>query len=756
MEILRVFFSEFFKKSVLAFWLKLKATVFKILGINQRNDAVHSLHNIKVSDPEIRVILRRIWPEKQTEIEDWIKEQRDNKRMNQRYSRLKKLPKDPSTVVPQAIDPKLISMKSVKADLLCWKIFRDFYGEEQDKLQFEEDQEDEEDGNSSFSELHGDSHYFEESRGRPSRNNWKKADIIEMDGSNNILNFAKIQLISQKKEEAEIQQLRAQKESLTEEVESIYTDINDRHECILQMLGIMKALDPVFEEAKQTLDSQVPTLKNAKNNLKDSETKKKMFFEVDQSSNRFLRDNSAVNPETYEQGLKKISQINWKRATDSKLGCLSYASFYHKQIEALMEFATVKSKVYKHSSEDLQRALEQELHFRQEDYNMKAHFVEADHSQRKRHSIKIDDNVDDVIQTLVNMETQKQIKKIKKLQKYEDPTIKINPDEKTSPKDNYQKINLVKGEFSLGQDLLQSMSPPASPGVGEDDVDDYSMYPDDEDQDNDPSQITFNQSNDEDEDFAFASKNPSMMYLDASEVQKSSNNLSVNGLPGKNKQRNRRKSMIDTYIPKNVSNLIGQSATGKPSSKNTVMNEANQDDFMQDAFYGAGEDEGLKKKDTIKNNMLQLQKEGVTINQVENSIKPIHRLAKHVNRLRMLSRFSGKTGQLTSMLKSIVEGGEEEQKEKIEEEEEDSLDMLKGVGDQMQGVISDDDVFEIDDLDELEAPKTTQRPGEGIMSLTTFGDDDDEDSLDPINIIGNTIKGTGEIQDEDDLHMINF
>ena len=223
-----------------------------------------------------------------------------------------------------------------------------------------------------------------------------------MDDDDNILQKTKI-TEKGKPQEKNIYDLKEQKEAMVEEIQRLTRESNMKREVILKLVGLLKSLDPLFEESKEKIEIVRKKLFGLKKNIKDEETLRLMFMEIGLEGNNFFDQGTKVIKDTHPAMLKELKNQNLNFSRDVAHRSQGYGTMMSRYRDTIREKIYAEKELFKKTRIGKNDKLQQDFNemnkgidndkLNQSDYATK----KQEQQDYLDQSMKLEDNVDRII-----------------------------------------------------------------------------------------------------------------------------------------------------------------------------------------------------------------------------------------------------------------------------------------------------------------------------------------------------------------------
>ena len=142
-------------------------------------------------------------------------------------------------------------------------------------------------------------------------------------------------------------ELRKQKEVLVEEIQRLSRESNMKREVILKLVGLLKAIDPLFLETKEKLDIARKKLHGLKKGVKEDDALRLMFMEVGMEGNEFFEKGSKVIKDTHRDMLGDIKNLNLEFSRDVAHRSQGYSTTMARYRDDLREKIFAEKELFK-------------------------------------------------------------------------------------------------------------------------------------------------------------------------------------------------------------------------------------------------------------------------------------------------------------------------------------------------------------------------------------------------------------------------
>ena len=186
-------------------------------------------------------------------------------------------------------------------------------------------------------------------------------DVIVVDDDLNVIHKTKINDTGREKPGHRLE-LHQQKTALVEEIQQLTRESNTKREVVLKLVGLLKAMDPVFLEAREKIEIARRKLLTLKRGITDDEAKRMIFMEIGLDGINFFDDGTKVNKDTHNSMLNGLKTENLQFSRDVSHRCQGYATEMARYRDMLREKIFAEKELFRKVHVGKKDKHEQEFH----------------------------------------------------------------------------------------------------------------------------------------------------------------------------------------------------------------------------------------------------------------------------------------------------------------------------------------------------------------------------------------------------------
>ena len=170
-------------------------------------------------------------------------------------------------------------------------------------------------------------------------------DVIIVDDDLNIVARTKIGNPSSfNRDENDLQQ---QKTALVDEIQRMSRETNMKREVVLKLMGLLRAIDPLFLETKEKLEIGRKKLMGLKKAIKDDELLRQMFIEMGFEGSTFMDLGSKIVKDTQKDLANNLKTRNLDFARDVQHRSQGYGTIVSRYRDELREKIFAERDLFK-------------------------------------------------------------------------------------------------------------------------------------------------------------------------------------------------------------------------------------------------------------------------------------------------------------------------------------------------------------------------------------------------------------------------
>jgi hypothetical protein len=159
-------------------------------------------------------------------------------------------------------------------------------------------------------------------------------DVIVVDDDLNVIQKTRINDTAKPGHRLDLQQ---QKSALVDEIQQLTRESNTKRDVVLKLTGLLKAMDPVFLEAREKIEIARRKLLTLKRGVSDDEAKRMIFMEIGLEGLNFIDDGTKVKKDTHNSLLNTLKTENLLFSRDVSHRCQGYATEMARYRDMLRE-----------------------------------------------------------------------------------------------------------------------------------------------------------------------------------------------------------------------------------------------------------------------------------------------------------------------------------------------------------------------------------------------------------------------------------
>ena len=149
-------------------------------------------------------------------------------------------------------------------------------------------------------------------------------DVIVVDEGMSILQKTKVDDTS--RQDRNGMELLQQKAALIEEVQRLNRESNMKREVVLRLVGLLRAMDPLFLETKEKAEITRKKLYGMKRGIKDDDNMRRMFMAIGLEGNEFFEIGSKIKKDTHKNIINNLKTKDLDYSRDISHRSLGYGT----------------------------------------------------------------------------------------------------------------------------------------------------------------------------------------------------------------------------------------------------------------------------------------------------------------------------------------------------------------------------------------------------------------------------------------------
>ena len=195
-----------------------------------------------------------------------------------------------------------------------------------------------------------------------------------------------------------------QKKTIAEEIQRETREANMKREAILRLIGLMKTLDPIYEESKEKAEIVRKKLLPKKKAIKEDVHLRQMYMAIGMEGNTFFEAGSKVELNNQAEALRALKNKNLNFSRDIAHRSQAYATFTARHRDSIRKTVIADKELFKKTRIGKNDKLQQDFSKMNQGI-LKDKLNTSDYATKKNaqfdyldQSIKLDDNVLDIIE----------------------------------------------------------------------------------------------------------------------------------------------------------------------------------------------------------------------------------------------------------------------------------------------------------------------------------------------------------------------